>query len=272
MSKVFNVSKSGFYEWSSRAPSATQLANEELADKIEDIFFENKMRYGSPRITKELNEQGVKCSENRVARIMKNRGIKAFAKPKFRITTDSNHKLPVSPNLLNRNFIADKPNQVWVSDITYIYTSEGWLFLCVIIDLYSRRVVGWSTSSKINTALLVDSFLNAVITRQPSEGLIFHSDRGVQYASKQFREYLKLYGIKQSMSRKGNCWDNACAESFFSTIKREEINRYKLSSRAEAHSILFEYIELFYNLNRRHSHIGNISPADYEKNNQLRVR
>lgn len=240
------------------------ISTKELSERIIGCYFGNKMRYGSPRITKELQYMGIKCSENRVARLMKKIGLKVHFKAKYRVTTESNHKLPVSPNLLKRNFFTENPNTIWVSDITYIYTQEGWLYLCVILDLYSRKVVGWSTSNRINSALIIDAFLSAVMLRNPPRGLVFHSDRGIQYASKRFRKYLKMFGIKQSMSRKGDCWDNACSESFFSTLKREEVYRYHFKTRKEAASILFEYIELFYNLKRRHSFIGNVSPVEFE--------
>jgi transposase InsO family protein len=264
MAQVLKVSKSSYYHWCNRGVSSHRLKNDAFSKEVEDYFFTYEMKYGSPRIASELAANGIPCSENKVARFMSKLGLKAWVKPKFRVTTDSNHDHPVSPNLLGREFNAEKPNQKWVSDITYIYTQEGWLYLCVIIDLFSRKVVGWATSSRINTDLLLDAFLSAVILRCPPEGLIFHSDRGVQYASIRFRKYLKLYGMRQSMSKKGDCWDNACAESFFSSIKREEINRFNFKNKKEAHQIIFEYIELFYNLKRRHSYIGNVSPVEFE--------
>jgi len=193
--------------------------------------------------------------------------MRARFKRKYIITTNSKHGYRISPNLLDRNFHANCPNQKWVSDITFLWTQDGWLYLCVIIDLYSRKVVGWSLADHMRTSLVTDAFLMAVTLRQPPKGLLFHSDRGVQYASNEFRNLISMYGFRQSMSRKGNCWDNSCAESFFKTIKIEEIYRYNSLTEKEMKEKVFEYIEGFYNIERRHSSINNMSPFKFELEN-----
>jgi len=221
--------------------------------------------YGSPKITIELNAEGILCGKNRVARLMKENEIKSKVKKKYKVTTDSKHKNPVAENLLKRNFAAEKPDEKWVSDITYLWTGEGWFYLCVIIDLFSRQVVGWSVSKRMSSSLLINAFDKAYKKRKPSSGLIFHSDRGSQYASKAFRKVLKSKGLVQSMSRKGDCWDNAVAESFFSVFKKELIFGNQYISRAKLKSCIFEYIEIFYNRFRRHSYLEYLSPADFER-------
>ena len=256
--------------------------------EIKESHKNSRRAYGSPRITKDIQARGTKCSENRVARLMKIHGIAGKTKKKFKATTNSKHNLPVAENLLNQNFVAEKPNTVWVSDITYIATLEGWLYLIVILDLYSRQVVGWAMSDRLTAGFVIKALYQAIGRRRPASGCIFHSDRGVQYASADFRDVLKAYGFIQSMSRKGNCYDNAVAESpkgskgkrvrkgkgncydnavaesFFHTLKTEHVYDYRYETRTEAIQSVFEYIEMFYNRQRRHSAIGYRSPVSFE--------
>jgi transposase InsO family protein len=224
----------------------------------------SRYTYGSPRITIELREQGDTCSKNRVARIMRENDIKAKTARKFKVTTNSKHNMPISENLLNQNFSVSTPDRVWVSDITYIRTLEGWLYLSIILDLYSRKIIGWSVSDRITKKVVTDALLKAIWNRKPSKGLIVHSDQGSQYASIEFRNIIKRFGFKQSMSGKGNCYDNAVAESFFHTIKTECVYSEVYKSKSEAKSAIFDYIEIFYNRQRRHSTIGYMSPVDFE--------
>ena len=232
--------------------------------EIKASHKDSRGTYGSPRITKDLQATGTKCSENRVARLMKNNGIVGKAKKKFKATTNSKHNLPVAENLLKQNFAAQKPNTIWVSDITYIWTLEGWLYLAVILDLYSRQVVGWAMSDRLTSGFVVKAVYQAIGRRNPGSGCIFHSDRGVQYASSDFRDVLNAFGFIQSMSRKGNCYDNAVAESFFHTLKIEHVYDHRYEARAEARQSIFDYIEIFYNRQRRHSALGYRSPISFE--------
>lgn len=264
MARCLNVSRSRYYKWLREKPCVRKNYNAALLDLIQDIFKNNKGRYGSPRIHKDLKESGHKCGHNRVSRIMSENGLRARRKRKFKVTTDSRHDYPVSPNILKRNFEVKKRDKVWVSDITYIWTFQGWLYLCVIIDLFSRKIVGWSMGNRIIAGLTKNALQMAIMHRKPGKNLIFHSDRGVQYASHEFREVLKQNKMIQSMSRKGDCWDNACAESFFSTLKMEEVFHQAYRSREEARRNIFEYIAIFYNRQRRHSSIGYMCPDDYE--------
>ena len=229
MCQVLSVSRSGFYDWLDREPSQRKLENDKLKLEIAKIYWQHRGRYGSPRIHRELLKNGHKCNIKRVVRLMSVMGLKAIQKKKFKKTTDSNHNLPLKENLLNRNFDISKPNKAWVSDITYIPTAEGWLYLAVVIDLYSRKVVGWSINKRMTRQLVINALEMAIKNRNPKKGLIFHSDRGSQYASHDFQKELWKNGMRSSMSRKGDCWDNAVAESFFSTIKTELIyqNNYK---------------------------------------------
>lgn len=221
MAAVFNIHRGGYYKWTKHPVTKRELENIKLTKKINEIFFEYKHRYGSPRIAKELSEQGITCSKNRVCKLMKREKLIPKARRKFKITTDSNHNLKVSPDLVKRNFNPPKPNQTWVSDLTYIRTRSGWLYLRVILDLFSRKVVGWSMPwiKKMKTSMFIKALDMARENRLPDSSLIFHSDRGVQYASGAFRQRLSEYNMKQSMSRPGNCLDNAAAESFFPTLK-----------------------------------------------------
>jgi putative transposase len=265
MAKVLEVSRSRYYFWLNN-PFIKTKKDHELTEKIVKIYEDNKKAYGSPRIHAELKESGISCGHNRVAKIMHKKGLKARIKKKYKVTTDSNHAYPVAPNLVNRNFLVNEPNKIWVSDLTYVWTQEGWLYLCAIIDLFARKVIGYSMSENIDTTLVSDAFHMAIFSRDPRAGLIFHSDRGVQYASHEFRKLLKDNHVIQSMSRKGNCWDNACAESFFSTLKIEEIFQRNYRTRFEARMSIFNYIVGFYNRRRKHSVLDYMSPENYECN------
>jgi len=264
MCRVIGASRSGYYGWKMQPQSKRQKENEKILMEIKESHKNSHRVYGSPRITEDLQAKGTKCSKNRVARLMKVHGIIAKAKKKFKATTNSKHNLPVADNLLNQDFVAEKPNTVWVSDITYIWTLEGWLYLAVILDLYSRQVVGWAMSDRLTANFVIKALHQAIGRRNPVRGCILHSDRGIQYASADFRDVLNSYGFIQSMSRKGNCYDNAVAESFFHTLKTEHVYDYRYETRAEAIQSIFEYIEIFYNRQRRHSAIGYRSPVSYE--------
>lgn len=231
---------------------------------IKTIFWEGRNVYGSRRIKRILAKKGTAISRRRIARLMKEANLVCKTKRKFKATTDSNHKLPVAPNLLGRQFMVDAPNRFWVGDITYVPTEEGWLYLATVIDLYSRKVVGWSMSDRMKAELVNKALLMAIWQRKPAKGLIWHTDQGSQYASTSHVEIIKQHNIIQSMSRKGNCWDNAVAESFFHTLKTELTHQCKFRSREEARNIIFEYIEVFYNRVRIHSANDYLSPAEFE--------
>jgi len=263
MAEVLNVSKSRYYYWL-KDPFVKERKNHNLECSIERIFEAHRGLYGCPRILSVLKDEGTICGHNRVERIMRKKGLKARKKRRFIKTTDSNHDYPIAQNIVNRNFKVSIPDKTYVSDITYVWTLEGWLYLCAVIDLFSRRVVGYSMSDKIDSVLVSDALKMALLNRKPENGLIFHSDRGSQYASYEFRDLLAKHGIVQSMSRKGNCWDNACAESFFSTLKIEEVYRNNYRTRKEARLSIFEYITVFYNRYRKHSFLDCMSPAKYE--------
>ncbi len=266
MCELLGVSRSGYYAWKKREPSEREQENEALAEEIVKIHRESRKTYGSPRVRRVLREQGRKISRKRVARIMRENGIYGRRRPKMRKTTDSKHTYPVAENLLARNFTADKPDAAWVADITYIWTVEGWLYLAVIIDLFSRRVVGWSMAEHMRTDLVVSALQAALGHRVPSEGgLLFHSDRGSQYAAGGHREALRTAGIECSMSRKGNCWDNAVAESFNSTLKTELVHRTIFLTQEIAKTTIAEWIEVFYNRQRHHSSIGYATPVAFEE-------
>lgn len=266
MCLILEVSKSGFYDWSKRPLSNRAKENTMIIERIKIINQnKNKRVYGSPRIYKDLIGSGIKCSKNRVARLMKKANISSVVNKKWKATTNSKHSLPVAQNLLNQNFHADKINEVWTSDITYIWTKEGWLYLCVILDLFSRKVIGWSMDKSMKIKLVLKAIKQAIGRRGSSEGVIFHSDRGVQYAALFIQYFLEKNGFKQSMSRKGNCYDNAVTESFFHTLKTEHVYFEDYKTRAEAMSSIFSYIEIFYNMERRHSSLGYISPDNYER-------
>jgi len=264
MCRIIGASRSGYYRWKIQPQSRRQKENEKILMEIKESHKNSRRAYGSPRIVEDLKAKGMKCSENRVARLMKIHGIVGKAKKKFKATTNSNHALPVAENLLNQNFTAEKPNTVWLSDITYVPTLEGWLYLVVILDLFSRQVVGWAMSDRLTSGFVVKALYQAIGRRHPGSGCIFHSDRGIQYASTDCRDVLMAYGFIQSMSRKGNCYDNAVAESFFHTLKTELVYDYRYETRAEARQSIFEYIEMFYNRKRRHSALGYRSPISFE--------
>ena len=265
MCGVLDVSKAGFYAWRSRPASRRSRANVELVEKIKSIHTESRKTYGAPRVHKALKNDGVHVSFNRVERLMRVNQILGRQKKRFRVTTSGAHPFPVADNLLDRNFTVTAPDRFWVSDITYIWTREGWLYLAVTMDLFSRKVVGWSMDSRMPWDLVGRAFNMALETRKPAPGLLHHSDRGSQYACDDYQGLLKDADTVCSMSRKGNCWDNAVAESFFHTLKTELVYRNEYHTRWEAKRSIFEYIEVFYNRRRLHSHLGYQSPEAYEK-------
>jgi len=258
------VSASGFYAWCRRGLSRRAQEDAALKVEIRAAHAASGKRYGSPRIHADLKADDQHVGRKRVARLMREEGIEGQRKRRFRVTTDSRHSHPVAGNQLNRNFTASAPNRIWVTDITYIWTREGWIYLAAILDLFSRRVVGWSMDSSIDRTLALDALGMALRTRRPEPGLLHHSDRGVQYASADYQSQLRERGIICSMSRKGDCWDNAVAESFFSTLKAELVQRTDYVSRSQARASVFEYIEAFYNGRRRHSALGYVSPVEHE--------
>jgi putative transposase len=262
---ALGVSPQGFYAWRQRPTSAQQQRRDALLVQIRAVHAEVKQCYGSPRMAKELQAKGVPCCVNTVARLMHDNDIRSKTARKFRNTTDSNHPLPVAENVLDRQFAASGPNEKWVADITYIPTREGWLYLAVVEDLYSRMVVGWSMADHMQSRLVVDALAMAVQRRLPEEGLLAHSDRGSQYASDHYQRLLGAHGIECSMSGVGQCWDNAPMESFFASLKKELVHHEDYQTRAEARTSIVEYIEVFYNPKRRHSSLGYVSPAEYEQ-------
>ncbi len=264
MCRVLAVSKSGYYAWRGRQESRRSRENRRLLVEIKTVHAESRKTYGSPRIHAELQARGRRCSQNRVARLMRLDAVCAKQKRRFKATTDSKHPLPVAENLLDRHFEPEAPNTVWASDITYIWTQEGWLYLAVVLDLCSRRIVGWSMQPRLERKLVLDALDMAVQARRPAKGLLHHSDRGSQYASGDYQAMLAHATMVCSMSRRGNCWDNAPVESFFSTLKRELVHHRRYRSRTEARAEIFEYIEVWYNRRRRHSSLGYLSPAEYE--------
>lgn len=271
--RALEVSRSGYYAHRTRPKSQRRLDNEKLLIEITRVFWDNDRNYGSPRIWNQLNNnEQVPCSENRIARLMRQSGIVAVQKRKFRVTTNSKHDYPVWPNVLNRNFVVERPNTVWVSDITYIWTFEGWLYLAAVLDLFSRGIVGLAMDKTIKETLTLTAIRQAILRRNPSKGLICHSDRGSQYAGNDFKAVLAENEFVGSMSRKGDCWDNAVAESFFHTLKVELVHRNKFKTRDEAKRKIFEYVEMYYNRRRAHSALGNLSPFDYERQADLSLQ
>jgi len=264
MCKLFELNRSDYYKYLQKPVPERKTEDEILKTKIWSVFEKAKQCYGSPRVHAELQAKGEAVSRKRVARIMKENKIISISKKRFKATTNSRHSLPICPNLLNQNFQAEAPNQKWVGDITYISTSEGWVYLASVIDLYSRQIVGWQVGERITAELVTKAFQQAYWKRKPEAGLIFHSDRGSQYASSGFQKLLKTLSVKQSMSAKGNCYDNALAESFFGKLKTEFANHQKFNSREEAKSGIFHYIEIFYNRERRHSSLNYLSPLQFE--------
>ncbi len=266
MCRAVEVSRSGYYDYKSRPKSQNRVNNDKLLIEIRRVFWDNDRSYGSPRIWNELrNKEQIPCSLNRVARLMHCGDMFAIQKRKFKATTDSRHNYPLWPNILCRNFTVERPNSVWVSDITYIWTFEGWLYLAVILDLFSRSIVGLAMDKTIADNLVLQAMRQAILRRGPSKGLILHSDRGSQYAGNDFKAVLANNGFVGSMSKKGDCWDNAVAESFFHTLKVELIHRMKFRTREEAKARIFEYVEMYYNTRRAHSTLGYLSPFEFEK-------
>lgn len=263
--RALEVSRSGYYAWQRRAPSKRDQANEDLAAEIRLLFAEYLKCYGSPRMTRELHRRGRVCGKNRVAILMRRYGLRVVQRRCFRpSTTDSEHDFPIAPNRMAQMEASARPDQTWVSDITYVPTDEGWLYLAGILDACSRRVVGWAMSDRLDTQLTLDALRMALAHRRPPRGLLHHSDRGSQYASEAYRAVLNQCGLQPSMSRKGNCYDNAMMESFWASLKKELIHRRRFSTRAEAYRAIFEYIEVFYNRVRLHSSLGYQSPVDFE--------
>jgi putative transposase len=263
--EVLDVSPAGYYAWRSRAESQRSVANRSLVDDIKRVHRDTHGRYGSPRIHVELKAQGRGVSRGRIERLMRRHGIRAImARPRRMRTTDSCHGLPIAPNLLGRNFAATAPSRIWLADITYIETDQGWLYLAAVLDLYSRRIVGWATADHLRTDLPLAALKMAISAKRPAAGLIHHSDRGVQYASAEYRKVMQSAGFQASMSRKGDCYDNAPMESFFHTLKTELIHHRQYATRQDATRDIFAYIEGFYNRTRRHSAIGYISPIEMD--------
>jgi transposase InsO family protein len=259
------ISRSGYYAWRKRGKSSRQKENERLIPIVRAAHKKSKGTYGARRIAEEIEACGSACGRTKAGTLMKLAGVAAKQKKKFKVTTDSRHNLPVAPNLLNRQFAVKDPDRVYVSDITYIWTHEGWLYLAVIIDLFSRQVVGWSLNVRMTGKLIMNALRMAIWRRRPFPGLIFHSDRGSQYCSNDFQKMLKAHGMISSMSRKGNCWDNAVAESFFGSLKTERVFFSNYMTREEAKRDIVDYIEMFYNSNRRHSYLGYLNPKEFEE-------
>jgi len=264
MCRVFQVSRSGYYESLKRPPSARSIENDELRLQVKAAFKAGRKNYGTRRIKDALKKQETRVSRRRIGRLMREEDLRVQTKRKFKVTTDSNHDKPIAPNLLEREFTVNTPDTVYVGDITYIPTREGWLYLAVVIDLFSRAVVGWSMDSRITAGLVNGAMLMALWKRNPAKGLVSHSDRGSQYASDSHRKLLANHGFKASMSKKGDCWDNAVAESFFHTLKIELIHHCDYETRDDARASIFEYIEVFYNRQRSHSANGYEAPLVFE--------
>ena len=264
MCEVLGVSRSGFYAWKGRPKPARAREDERLLVQIRAAHIAGRRAYGSPRVAKVLRQRGQRVGKNRVARLMRRDGLVGRKKRRFRATTDSSHSSPVAPNVLARNFTAAKPNTAWVTDVTYVATGQGWLYLAAILDLCSRRVVGWATSHANDTALALEALRRALIARRPPTGWIHHSDRGRVYASNEYGDALTAAGAVKSMSRTGDCWDNAVAESFFASLKGEVLDHLTFATRAEAVSAIDDYIDGFYNVQRLHSSIGYVSPIEFE--------
>ncbi len=261
---VLEVSISGYQAWKrGKSPNRKRLTDAQMLALIQAIHTELKSAYGSPRMVRELRGRGFPASKERVERLMRENGIRARHKRRFKATTDSKHALPVAPNRLDRDFTPAKPNQVWTADMTYIWTDEGWLYLAVVLDLFNREVVGWSIKPRMTADIVIDALTMAWFRKKPAPGLIHHSDRGSQYASHAFQARLKEYGMVCSMSRKGNCWDNAPSESFFNSLKNERVHGTRYRTRPDAEADLFDYIEPFYNRRRRHSTLGYASPMKF---------
>jgi len=258
------VSASGYRAWKRGGrPNRKRLTDAQLLALIQTIHCELKGAYGSPRMLREVRQRGFPAGKERVERLMRDNGIRARHKRRYKATTDSKHALPVAPNLLQRNFTPSAPNQAWAADLTYVWTTEGWVYLAVVLDLFNREVVGWSIKPRMTADIVIDALTMAWFRRRPAPGLIHHSDRGSQYASQAFQDKLAEYGMVCSMSRKANCWDNAPSESFFNSMKNERVHGTRYETRDEAVADLFAYIEVFYNRSRRHSTLGYKSPTQF---------
>lgn len=267
--KILEVSSSGYYAWCNRKPCQRKIDDAALLEIIKVIFQATRKTYGSPRIHATLQEQGLQVGENRVARIMRENGLQVLPRRGYRCsTTQADPNNTVASNVLDRDFKANAVNEKWVTDVTFVPTDEGWLYLASVLDLYNREVIGWAMSDSNDEALTMRALDMALETNKPPHGLLHHSDRGSNYTSNEYKKALTSCGIILSMSRRGNCWDNAVAESFFATIKKEMIHRYKFTSRREAAAAIFEYIEVFYNRIRKHSQLGYTSPVEFKRNNQ----
>ena len=264
MCEVFEVTRGGYYAYRKRPDPAHAVRDEELALAVCEVFDDGRGTYGAPRVHRELRRRGIRTSKRRTARLLREHGLRATIKPQFVVTTDSRHDEPIAPNVLERDFTASAPNTKWAGDITYVRTGEGWLYLAVFLDLFSRRVIGWSMSDRLDASLAQSALAMALLARQPESALIVHSDRGVQYAAGAFRQMLSDWSIIPSMSRRGNCYDNAVSESFFATLKKELVYRCRFASRAEATSAIFEFIEVFYNRTRLHSTLDYMPPVEFE--------
>jgi len=265
MCRELGVVRSGYYAWRKCLPGPREMANQALIPQIRQYFEQSNQTYGSKRIQADLEEAGIRCGHNRVARLMRENGLKTKTKRRFKVkTTDSDHNFPVAPNLLNQDFTATAADEIRLTDITYIPTTEGWLYLAGVMDLCSRKVVGWAMGDSLHRRLVIDALQMAVTARKPSPGLLHHSDRGCQYASAEYQTLLTQTKMIGSMSRTGNCYDNAPMESFWGSLKTERVFHRRYATRAEAKSDIFEYIEVFYNRYRRHSALGYKSPVNYE--------
>lgn len=271
MSPVFEVSRSGYYCFVNAKLSIRVKENEKLLEKIKAIYTTNRRVYGSPRIYNQLREEGENCSRKRIAKLMKNKGIRAKMNKAFKVTTKANQKAIAASNLLQQDFTATEPNQKWVADITYIYTQQGWLYLAAVLDLYSRRIVGLAMSERMTDDLIIKALQQAIIHRTPLPGLIHHSDKGSQYTSKKFQQLLKIHQIIPSMSGTSNCYDNAAMESFFHTLKTEHVYFEQYATREQAKQSIFEYVEVFYNRQRKHSPLGYLSPVIFENRAQQQI-
>ncbi len=265
MCHALDISRSGYYAWKSRGKSKRESENEKLVKEIRIIHNQSRLNYGSPRIVDALKDNGYHCSENRIARLMRQHGIKAKIKRKFRRSSSTVFLSTYAQNTLNRQFNVTEINKVWVTDLTYIWTREGFLYLAVVLDLYSRRIIGWAADKHQSSLLAQKALQRAIDDRNPEKGLIVHSDRGSQFACYAYQRFLAQYGYVASMNRQGNCWDNAVVESFFHTLKMEHVYWCHYQSRSEALTSLFDYIEMYYNSFRKHSYLGYKNPAEYER-------
>ncbi|PYE88346.1 putative transposase [Bacillus sp. 196mf] len=265
MCQVFGVSRSGYYAWLKRPASSQKKRKEQLIKQVRNEYLQSNQIYGSPKITKELHKQGVYVSQKTVARVMQQAGLRSITVRKYKATKNSNHSYNVYANMLDQNFVANQPNQVWMSDITYIHTEEGWLYLASIMDLYTRKIVSWHIDARMTKELVITALQRALAQETITEGIMHHSDRGSQYASHEYQKILKQEKFQVSMSRKGNCYDNAVIESFHSVLKKEWVYPKKYKTREEAKSSIFKYIEVFYNRKRSHSALKYVSPIQFEK-------